>query len=431
MCKDIKTVTVIGANGTLGKEVSGIFASFGNATVYMVARNIDKAEQARKSAALSVKAMSVEENLISKTYEDLETCIKKSDLVFESIVEDFEIKKEIHELINKYVKPESVIATGTSGLSINKLANCYSEENKKNFVGMHFFNPPYSLTLCELIPSIYNKEDRNFVEYIKRYLSDKLKRDVIEVSDNPAFLANRIGFKFMNEALQLAEKYKNRGGIDYIDSILGCYTGRNMPPIETIDFVGLDVHKAIVDNIYEKISTPDREFFRLPKYIEELIRQGKLGKKVGEGLLKKDDDNNILVYDLQTNQYRKKNEYNFNFKKRVMEFFKQGDYRKGIETIINDTTEESKICMRFLLNYIIYSLEISNDVSKEIMDCDVTMANGFNWIPPCSLIEAFGGKEEVIKLCSMFLSKSKDYAEILKNVRTSHFDYRKFLKAKK
>ena len=79
MFKDIKTVTVIGANGTLGKEVSGIFASFGDAKVYMVSRTLEKAEQARKNAALSVKAISVEENLIPKTYEDLEQCVKKSD----------------------------------------------------------------------------------------------------------------------------------------------------------------------------------------------------------------------------------------------------------------------------------------------------------------------------------------------------------------
>ena len=101
MFKDIKRVTVIGANGTLGKEVSGIFASFGDAKVYMVSRTLEKAEQARKNAALSVKAISVEENLIPKTYEDLEQCVKKSDLIFESVVEDFEIKKEIHELIDK------------------------------------------------------------------------------------------------------------------------------------------------------------------------------------------------------------------------------------------------------------------------------------------------------------------------------------------
>ena len=429
MFKDIKTVTVIGANGTLGKEVSGIFSSFGDAKVYMVSRTLEKAEQARKNAALSVKAISVEENLIPKTYEDLEQCIKKSDLIFESVVEDFEIKKEIHELIDRYVNSESIIATGTSGLSINELANCYSEENKKNFIGMHFFNPPYSLTLCELIPSIYNKENRNFIEDIKRYLSDKLKRDVIEVNDEPAFLANKIGFKFMNEALQFAEKYQERGGIDYIDSILGCYTGRNMPPIETIDFVGLDVHKAIVDNIYEKAENTEKESFKLPKYLDGLINEQKIGKKVGEGLFKK-DNNDILVYDIKTNQYRQKREYKFGFKEEAIKYFKHGDYQKGINAVINDATEESKICIKLLLSYIIYSIETSNIVSKDIMDCDIAMANGFNWIPPCSLIDALEGKEKVIELCNQYLGKDKDYEKILENTKKSQFDYRKFLKAR-
>ena len=71
------------------------------------------------------------------------------------------------------------------------------------------------------------------------------------MKDSPAFLGNRIGFQFINEALQYAEKYKFNGGIDYIDAILGPFTGRAMSPLVTANFVGLDVHKAIVDNLYE------------------------------------------------------------------------------------------------------------------------------------------------------------------------------------
>ena len=97
----IKTVTVIGANGTVGKEVSGIFASFGNAKVYMITRSIEKSKQAVEEAALSVKALSTKERLIPMTMENLKKCIEESDLVFESVSENIEIKKEIHKQINK------------------------------------------------------------------------------------------------------------------------------------------------------------------------------------------------------------------------------------------------------------------------------------------------------------------------------------------
>ena len=95
------------------------------------------------------------------------------------------------------------------------------------------FNPPYQLTLCELTASPYS--DMNLYGELKDYLTNVLHRTVAESKDLPAFLGNRIGFYVMNEALQYAEKYQDNGGIDYIDSLLGPFTGRTMPPITTAD----------------------------------------------------------------------------------------------------------------------------------------------------------------------------------------------------
>ena len=100
----INTVTVIGANGTMGTNISGIFASFGGAKVYMIARDIHKAEIAKKKAALSVKAASIENRLIAADYSMLESCVAKSDLIFESVFEDLNIKKNIADRIAKCMK---------------------------------------------------------------------------------------------------------------------------------------------------------------------------------------------------------------------------------------------------------------------------------------------------------------------------------------
>ena len=103
---------------------------------------------------------------------------------------------------------------------------------------------------------------------LKEYLSNKLIRTVVEVKDSPAFLGNRIGFQFINEALRYAERFKDNGGIDYIDAILGSFTGRSMAPLTTSNFVGLDVHKAIVDNIYEDTHDHAHETFVLPEFVQ-------------------------------------------------------------------------------------------------------------------------------------------------------------------
>lgn len=425
MSNNINTITIIGANGTLGKEISGIFASFGNAKVNMISRKLEDAEKAKKEAALSVKALAIEKNLNSKTFEDLEECIKESDLIFESVIEDIKIKKEIHLQISKYVKKDTIIATGTSGLSIDELAECYTEDVRKNFMGIHFFNPPYNLTLCELIPSRYT--DSNSVEKMEEYLKNKLIRDVVIVKNMPAFLANRIGFNFMNKLLQLADEYKEKGGIDYIDAIFSGYTGRIMEPLKTVNFVGLDVHKAIVDNIYNKLNDGT---YLLPQYVNELINDGKLGIKVGEGLYKKDVDGKNFVYDIKDKKYREKRNYSFEYKKEVIELFKIGNYKKGIDIIKSANTGESNLCLKMLLYYIAESLLISKEVSNNIYDCDIAMATGFNWIPPFALIEAFGGKEEVNILCEKYLDDYNKYKEVLSINHTSKYDYRKYLKAK-
>lgn len=231
----VNKVTVIGANGTLGIGVSSIFASFGNTKVYMVARSKEKAEKAIEKSAMSVKAYAICDNMIPKTYEDIGKCIEDSDLIIETIVEDYGKKEEIHKIINKYMKKDSIASTVTSGISINKISKCYDIENRKRFMGIHFFNPPYSLQLCELIPS--DETDKNKINEVEEYLTKILNRKVIITNDEAAFLANRIGFQFINKAMQYAKKYKEEGGIDYIDTILGGFTGRNMSPLHTADFV--------------------------------------------------------------------------------------------------------------------------------------------------------------------------------------------------
>jgi len=146
------------------------------------------------------------------------------------------------------------------------------------------FNPPYKLTLCELTASHYS--DMALYGELKEYLTTVLHRTVAESKDQPAFLGIRIGFYVMNETLQYAERYQDNGGIDYIDALLGPFTGRTMPHVTTADFVGLGVHKSIVDNIYENTNDYVHNKFILTECVQKLIDQKKLGRKSGEGLYK-------------------------------------------------------------------------------------------------------------------------------------------------
>ena len=122
MSRTIKTVTVVGANGTMGQNVAGIFASFGEATVYMVCRDIEKAQKAIEKAYKSVRADSIKEKMIPADYSMLKDCVQNSDLVFESVAENLNVKKAVTSKIGEYAKETTIICSGTSGLSINEIA---------------------------------------------------------------------------------------------------------------------------------------------------------------------------------------------------------------------------------------------------------------------------------------------------------------------
>lgn len=432
----IRTVTVVGANGTMGTNVSAIFASFGNAKVFMVSRDIEKSRRAALRAGKTVKADSIIQNLVPADYSMLADCVKQSDLVFESAAENLNLKIGLHTQIGASLKKGGVACTGSSGLSITRLAECYPEEVRCQFFGVHMFNPPYQLTLCELTASPYS--DMQMYGELKEYLTNHLYRTVAESKDLPAFLGNRIGFYFMNEALQYAEKYQDNGGIDYIDSLLGPFTGRTMPPITTADFVGLDVHKAIVDNIYENTDDYVHKKFVLPSYVQKLIDQKKLGRKSGEGLYKliKNDsgDKRMMVYDIKTGQYRDEIKYSFPFALRMKAFLRDGDYDDAIRELISNRSQEADICLRFLLRYIVYALYTAEHVGYDLRVADDVMATGFTWCPPFAMMEAF------TRVCDLgALMKERLKPEIIGNVDIDHiiaeqikskYDYRIYFKAR-
>lgn len=436
----IQKVTIIGANGIMGSNIAGIFASFGAAKVFLVSRTLKKSLDSKNRAYNSVRAEGIKDNLFPFDFSCLEECIAQSDLIFEACKEDWEVKKQIHiqiaEVLDNIKSEDKIICSGTSGLPITKLAELYSKKYRGNVIGMHFFNPPYSMTLCEMIPTEYT--NRMIFEKLKEYTTKILFRTVVEVKDSPAFLGNRIGFQFINEALQMAEKYKYNGGIDYIDSILGQFTGRSMAPLVTADFVGLDVHKAIVENIYNNTNDYAHKSFVLPEFVKNLILKGKLGRKTQEGLYKTvvyDSGKKIYqVYDIEHDIYRERIKYTFPFVEEMIAELRTSNYENAFNILIDNESIEAKICCKMLLNYIAYSLLVAREVGDNIYAADDVMATGFNWCPPLALVKFFGGNKHFRKLYNERVDpqnlKLLDLDNLLENIGKSKYDYRSFLRAK-
>jgi len=394
--REIKTVTLLGANGTMGSGSGGVIAAFGGARVYMLARELDKAKDGVEKALASVRSGILRDRLIPGTYDaDLEKAVSESDWVFECVAESYEVKEPINKRISAARKPGTLVSTVSSGLSIARLAGHFDSDGQKHYYGTHFFNPPYKLTLCELITHPGN--DPEVTRKLSDYLGTTLVRQVVVTNDTPGFAGNRIGFQLMNEVAQYAEKYQDRGGIHLMDSLLSGYTGRAMSPLATADLVGLDVHKAIVDNIYVNTKDHAHETFKLPAYMQKLIDHGNLGNKSGKGLYQRkknaDGSREKLVYDIGRGDYGPLPAVSIPFKKDIQNAIRDSRYPQAMDILKSATGFEADLLRYFIARYISYSLSLIPEVTDQ-NGVDGAMGFGFSWLPASAWVDYLGGIEE-------------------------------------
>lgn len=392
--KDIKTVTIIGANGSMGAGSAGVIAAFGEAKVHMLARTLEKAKEGISKAVNSVRTGTIESRLIPGTIDgDLDKAVAESDWVFELVAESYEVKEPLNQRIAKSRKPGTIVSTVSSGLSIERLAKAFDEDGQKHYYGTHFFNPPYKMILCELVT--HKGNDKKVTEKLGKYLDKTLGRAVVYTNDTPAFAGNRIGFQLMNEVAIFAEKHQDKGGIALMDEIMGGFTGRAMPPLATINFVGLDIHKAIVDNIYENTNDSAKETFKLPGYIQKLIDSGNLGSKSGQGLYKsvrtEDGKKQLHVYNIGSGNYEPRPQFDIPFVKQAQERIYESDYRGAIQVIKDAKGLEAELCRYFIARYVSYSLSIVGEVVNNKENADMAMGFGFNWVPASYFVDLLGG----------------------------------------
>ena len=223
---------------------------------------------------------------------------------------------------------------------------------------------------------------------------------------------------------------------DYIDALLGSFTGRSMAPLVTSDFVGLDVHKAIVDNVYDNTNDYARDTFILPDFVKKLVEEKKLGRKTGMGLYQLVKYENGLkrntVLDLNTGFYRDVIPYVFPFADKMKKYIEEGDYDKAFERLVNNHSLEAEICLSFLLKYIVYSLYATEEVGYTIEAADDVMATGFNWCPPLAMYQALSTVADVPSLIRERLPeicKTVDIDRLLADVKPSKYDYRLYFKS--
>ncbi len=386
--RKIERVVVLGANGTMGFGSAALFTT-AVPEVTFLARTKEKAEEGLAAAIKQVRSPTVA--LRSKTgdYEhDLASAVAGADLIFEALTEDMAIKKDIFDKVEAARGDDSIVATVTSGLSINSLCEGRSDSFRKNFLGLHFFNPPNVIVGTELIAG--NDTDPALVDFIDAFSQIRLGREMVRTFDTPGFAGNRVGFKLMNECAQLAGEL----GPLLVDKLIGPYTGRAMTPLATVDLVGWDIHRAIVDNVYENTNDEVHETNKLPDFMAKLMEKGVLGDKSGSGFFKRDGKKR-LVLDPTTGDYTPEEDIELpelGYIDEVSALHRDGRYKEGMAVFLNAEGKYAKIARGVIAGYIAYAFERVGEVTETIDGIDRIMGLGFNAAPPSVLVDTIGAK---------------------------------------
>jgi 3-hydroxyacyl-CoA dehydrogenase len=384
-------VVVLGANGTMGYGSAALFTQ-AVPHVTFLARSRAKAEEGLAAAIKQVRSPTVASRAEVGDYErDLDAAVERADLVFEALTEDFAVKKQMFDRIEKARREDAIVATVTSGLSINELAEGRGDSFRRHFLGLHFFNPPNVIVGTELIAG--RDTDPRVVDFVEVFSRVKLGREMVRTADTPAFAGNRVGFKVLNEAAQLAESL----GPVLVDRIVGPYTGRALTPLATIDLVGWDIHRAIVDNVYAKTDDEAHATLRLPESMARLMGAGVLGDKSGGGFFKRDGKTRLAL-DLASGDYRPVAEQKLpemSYVADVANLYSQGRYREGMQAFLEAEGEEATLARKVVAGYVSYAFHRVGEVAADIGAIDRIMGMGFNWAPPSVLVDVMGAKAAV------------------------------------
>ena len=201
-----------------------------------------------------------------------------SQWVVEAVPEDLGLKQKLLGEVAKLLGPKALLASNTSSLSLTQLAA--GLPHPERVIGMHFFNPPHLMKLVELV-----RADQSSAETVAlaRALGEKLGKTCIEVRDSPGFASSRLGICLAMEAIRMVEA-KVASPAD-IDAAMELGYNHPMGPLKLTDLVGLDVRLTIADYLRESLGS---EVFRAPELLRQMVAEGKLGKKSGEGFYRYD-----------------------------------------------------------------------------------------------------------------------------------------------
>jgi len=323
--------------------------------------------------------------------------LKSCDWVVEVVIERMDIKKSLLTNLVPHLAEGAILSTNTSGLSVNEMAEVLPPEVQKNFLVTHFFNPPRYMRLLEIVPC--EKTDPAVVKGMADFISHRLGKGVVYAKDTANFIANRIGvyaiFKGLEHMLDMGLT------VEEVDSIAGPATARpKSAAFRTADLVGIDTLVHVANNSYEYLpNDEEREVFKIPPFMQQMVEKGLLGNKSRQGFYKMDKSGGkkqIFYYDYNSGEYKPVEKPKFASVAAVKMI---DDPAKKVAMMVAAGDKGSEYAWRTLRDSLIYTLNRIPEIADDVVNVDNAMKWGFNWeIGPFEMFDAIGVKN-FVKRC--------------------------------
>ena len=392
----IRKVAVLGA-GVMGAQIAAHLANASVETVLfdLAAKDGDPNGIVAKAVAnlgkLSPSPLAAKDRaaaIVQANYDQHLELLRECDLIIEAIAERLDWKKDLYARILPFVGPTAILASNTSGLSINSLSDVLDESLHHRFCGVHFFNPPRYMHLAELIPCA--KTDPEVLQGLESFLVTTLGKGVVYAKDTPNFIGNRIGvFSILSTLHHTAALGL---GFDEVDALTGPLIGRpKSATYRTSDVVGLDTMAHVIKTMADTLpDDPWHRYFKAPEWLQALIAQGALGQKAGAGIFRQ-VGKDIHVIDLAKKDYRPATG---EAAPEIVEILKTKDPAQKFAKLRASTHPQAQFlwaCFRDLFHYSAFHLASIADTARDV---DLAIRWGYGWnLGPFETWQAAGWKQ--------------------------------------
>ena len=427
--RTIRRVAVLGA-GTMGARIAAHFANAGVPSLLLdivvqgqpnrnaaALKGMENAAKQRPGGFMTDSAAAL---IQPGNFEDNLAEIAGCDWILEAVVENLELKRELYAKVDKVRAQGSILSTNTSGIPLAQIAEGFSSDFRKHFLGTHFFNPPRYLHLLEIIPG--PETDPHVLAFVEDYGDRRLGKGVVVCKDTPNFIANRVGSFFGGTIAKVTIE----GGytVEEVDALTGPLIGLpNSASFRLLDIVGLDVWNHVGTNLYHAVpNDPWRDRFLPTDYQKKMLDNKWLGDKTGQGFYKR-MGKEFHAINLSTLEYHPAEKVKFASVEAAKPI---EDLAARLRSLVASTDRGGKFLWSVFSDLFLYSAEMVPEISDNIYNIDRAMRWGYaNKLGPFELWDALGFLDVVKRLEQEGRKLPANIQQMVKQGATSFYQHDK------